>query len=64
MGFHVFSVISVVFKQEPQSFYADVVNRMPGLVEVVGDRFVPVVLDVSHSVHVNLLCVLICFLGR
>ena len=50
MGFHVFSVISVVFnfKQKPQSFHADVVNRMPGLVEVVGDRFVPVVLDVSQ----------------
>ena len=48
MGFHVFSIISIVFKQEPQSFHAEVVNRMTGLVEVVGDRFVPVMFDVSH----------------
>ena len=53
MGFHVFSVISVVFKQEPQSFHEDVVNRMPGLVEVVGDRFVPVVFDCHFEAFAN-----------
>ena len=47
VGFHIFPVTGFVREQKPQSFYTNVVDGMSILVEMFGNRFVPVVLYVS-----------------
>ena len=47
--FHVFSVIHTVCKEKPQSFYANVVDDVVSLAEVISNRFVSAVFNV-HKV--------------
>ena len=41
-------VTGVIREQKPQSFYMDVVDGVSSLVEMVGNRFVPVLFYVSR----------------
>ena len=48
MGFHSFPVTGIVREQKPQSFYTDVMDGVPSLLEMVTDRLVSVVFYVSQ----------------
>ena len=48
MGFLIFPVTGIVREHKPQSFYTDVMDGVPSLVEIVSDRLVSVVFYVSQ----------------
>ena len=48
MGFNIFPVTGIVREHKPQSFYTDVMDGVPSLVEIVSDRLVSVVFYVSQ----------------
>ena len=48
MGFQNFPVTGIVREQMPQSFYTNVMDGVPSLVEMVSDRLVSVVFYVSQ----------------
>ena len=48
MGFHIFPVTGIVREQKSQFFYTDVMDGVSSLVEMVSDRLVSVVFNVSQ----------------